>query len=435
MFVVQLISSEVSMDKVQKFKKWHSIAPFGLFVHWGVYALSAYHEQYLMRTSVSRADYEELYKQFNPTEFDPEQLVVMAKQAGMKYICFTAKHHDGFCMWDTKTTCYNIMNTPYNKDVLKMLQQSCVKHGIKLSIYYSIPDWHNVNAYNKRSTHQIPPRATDKPSMKQYKQYLLAQITELMTNYGTISTLFWDIPPRYRDKHVNDFVRKLQPDILINDRGFDKGDFATPERKVPKGGVFKTPTEACQSVGRQAWGYRSNEDYYTPAYLAKGICKVQAMGGNYLLNVGLMPSGAVPPQAQQIINSVGNWYVNVSEAFADTTAISLFLNKGIHSTTKNNVLYLCFTNGLETKGIVLDPITILPQSVTVLNNGCVPQISIDCIPNYYKRKDRAVKYLHIYDIDCSALSGQAVVIKMEFDKGIDIALLNNNKGEKGEARY
>jgi len=214
---------------------------FGMFIHWGIYALTQLQEQAYARYDIPREEYEALAKQFNPEQYDPEEWVLLAKNAGMKYICFTAKHHDGFCLWDTKYSDYNIMNTPYGKDVLKMLADACRKHGMLLSLYYSNPDWHHPQGYNPDSTHQWKSVNLNAPDFETYKQYIKNQITELLTNYGKIYTLFWDIPPRVEDRSFNELVRKLQPGIYINNRGFDEGDFSTPERScgrmTPSGGM------------------------------------------------------------------------------------------------------------------------------------------------------------------------------------------------------
>ncbi len=424
------------MDTKTAYLNWHNKAPFGMFVHWGVYCLDGYHEQHMLRMKMDREEYEALHKSFNPTEYDPEEWVLMAKKAGMKYICFTAKHHDGFCMWNTATTSYNITNTPYGKDVLKMLQEACEKHDMALSIYYSIPDWYQENAYNRKSTHQIKPRKTDKPNRKAFKAYLLAQITELMTNYGTISTLFWDIRPHIKDKSINEHVRSLQPNILINNRGYDAGDFATPERKIPNGEVFTKPTEACQSVGWQAWGYRSNEDYYTANFLKQSMAKVLAMGGNYLLNVGPMPNGKIPQKAISLIENIGEWYNKISESYSGTISKNLFSDKqNIHTTIKDNIMYIHLTNGGEVNGLVLDPIRVMPTAVEVINDGSVPQIALDRIPTYHKRLSWNNKYLHINDIDCDKFCGEPVVIKVTFKEGTDLTALCKSGVEKGESRY
>ena len=166
----------------------------------------------------------------------------------------TAKHHDGFCMWDTKYSDYNITNTPYGKDVLKMLADACRKHGVLLSLYYSNPDWHHPYGYNPASTHQWKALKRMDVNTGIYREYIKNQITELLTKYGSIYTFFWDIPPHINDPSLNELVRSLQPGILINDRGFDAGDFSTPEREYSQNNETRFPrmTEACNSVGEQS---------------------------------------------------------------------------------------------------------------------------------------------------------------------------------------
>ena len=155
---------------------------FGMFIHWGLYAIPAVHEQVLARGNLSHTEYEALMHRFNPTEYDPEAWVRLARDCGMSYICFTAKHHDGFCMWDTGETDYNIMHTPYGRDVLKLLADACQKYDMKLSLYYSNPDWHHPKAYNALSTHQWKAKYPDRSDMDAYIAYIKAQVTELLTN-------------------------------------------------------------------------------------------------------------------------------------------------------------------------------------------------------------------------------------------------------------
>ena len=185
----------------------------GMFIHWGIYAQTGLQEQALARYDMKNEDYEKLRYTFDPTEYDPEAWVLLAKKAGMKYICFTAKHHDGFCMWDTEFTDYCIMNTPYGKDVLKMLSDACAKHAMKLSLYYSNPDWHHEYGYNPASTHQWKAVRKDRVDTDKYREYIKNQITELLTNYGPIYSFFWDIPPHVEDTSLNELVRRLQPGI------------------------------------------------------------------------------------------------------------------------------------------------------------------------------------------------------------------------------
>ena len=153
---------------------------FGMFVHWGPYAIPAWHEQIRMRKGISRAEYAEMASGFAPEKYDPEAWVQLAKDAGMEYICITTKHHDGFCMWDTKQTDFNIVNTS-GRDILKELAEACRKHGMALSLYYSIPDWNHPCAYNSLSTHQCAPEEGDTPDTAAYREYVRAQVKELLT--------------------------------------------------------------------------------------------------------------------------------------------------------------------------------------------------------------------------------------------------------------
>ena len=163
----------------------------GMFIHWGIYSMTGLQDQAIIRYDMDQKEYESLATRFNPTEYDPEQWVLLAKNAGMKYICFTTKHHDGFCMWNTAYTDYNIMNTPYGRDVLKMLADACKKHGMKLSLYYSNPDWHHEYGYNPNSSHQWRALQRERIDNEAYRTFVKNQVRELLTNYGKIYSFFW----------------------------------------------------------------------------------------------------------------------------------------------------------------------------------------------------------------------------------------------------
>lgn len=391
---------------------------FGMFVHWGVYALTGWQEQYRLRLKADRREYAKLANEFNPINYDPVEWVKLAKEAGMKYICFTAKHHDGFCMWNTAYTDFNIMNTPYGKDVLKMLSEACSEYGMDLSIYYSIPDCYHPNAYNPLSSHQMPPEETDVPDMVLYREYVKNQITELMTNYGKIYTLFWDIPPKIHDPSLNELVRSLQPDILINDRGFDDGDFSTPERNVPDGESFANLTEACQSVGKQSWGYRIDEDYYSTKFLMQSMLKIMIMGGSYLLNIGPMADGRIPDKASAMIRKIGDWYNNIKESVIDTQIIKdIFANKDFYVTGRDNnaehCVFLHFIKDLQSGGITLNPMKNLPKNITLLNTGEQLKFGLDLLPEDCGGGLIRVPNVHIYNIPVDDLIGEVIVIKIE----------------------
>ncbi|MHB1152040.1 MAG: alpha-L-fucosidase [Eubacteriales bacterium] len=389
---------------------------FGMFIHWGIYALSGFQEQFQYRKSIPRSEYSKLAEQFNPFEYDPDEWVRLAKDAGMSYICFTTKHMDGFCMWDTAYTAFNIMNTPYGRDTLSMLAEACERHGIALSLYYSLPDCHHPNGYNPLSTHQMLPEPGDRPDNGLYRAYVKNQITELMTRYGKIYTLFWDIPPGISDPSMNEYVRSLQPGILINNRGYDEGDFATPERSVPEGNYFENLTEACQSVGKQSWGYRIDEDFYTNRFLCGSMDKICSMGGSYLLNVGPMPNGLISEPYAKKIRQVGDWYRRVEESFdRDRIPEELYQCPEAVTVRRNNFIYLHCNEKLESSGLSLKKMTELPKSVILLNTGEPLKFGIDILPDDFNGSKNSMRTpsMHIYNIPVDALSNEVIVIKIE----------------------
>lgn len=397
---------------------------FGAFIHFGIYSQNGWHEQDQLRRSIPKEEYIKLADTFNPVNFDADKTVKWFKDSGAEYICFTAKHHDGFCMWDTKYTDYNIMNTPYGKDILKKLADACQKHGIYLELYYSCPDWHHKNLENfGEESHQLPqPNPGDEPNDDLYVEYVKNQVTELLTNYGKIHGFFWDIPPKRRDKSVNELVRKLQPGILINDRGYDAGDYSTPEREACiKDAKFDRLCEACQSVGMQSWAYRHGEDYFTPASLIASISSIMIKGGNYLLNVGPKPDGSIPEESKQIFEQVGSWYKRVKESIVETE----FMKIGRYFyTQKGNNLYLHLPEYYSCCGTVLSPITVAPKRAVILNTGEeIPAISEYTPIDYWGGENTA--HLHISKIPANELLSENIVIRLEYD---DINAVLDNVG-------
>lgn len=393
---------------------------FGMFIHWGIYALTGIQEQAFARMDMPRAEYEALAERFDPVSFDPEDIVLLAKHAGMKYICFTAKHHDGFCMWDTQYTDYNIMHTPYGKDALKLLADACRKHGMLLSVYYSNPDWHHPYGYNPASTHQWKVVQTDHPDTAIYREYIKSQITELLTKYGPIYTLFWDIPPRIEDPSLNELARRLQPGILINDRGFDRGDFSTPERNYAKGenGVsrFTRMTEACNALGEQSWGWRRDEDYHSVRYLTSSIDRVMAMGGSYLLNIGPMADGSVDPEQRKLLLRVGDWYRRMAGCLEHSEPdLFDYHVKANHClvTKKGNKSYFHFPDGVISSAVSMKHFPSEPRCVRLLNTGAELPFAVDPLPEYFEN-GRANKYLHIRGIPVDDLQSEAIVLEIEW---------------------
>lgn len=397
----------------------------GMFLHWGIYSVNAWHEQEQQRYPVESERYAEYAKKFEPLDGRPKEWVELAKQTGMDYICFTTKHHDGFCMWDTAYTDYKVTNTPFGKDVLKELAQACSEAGIGLSLYYSVPDWHHPNYPNFGRSHELPkPKIGDCPDEKRYIQYVKNQVTELLTNYGKIQSFFWDIPPETYDPSVNALVRKLQPGIFINNRGYDKGDFATPEREVPEGGCFTSLTEACDSVGRQSWGYRIGEDYYSHLHLISSIDRIMAMGGNFVLNAGPDATGRIPKEARESFEAVGRWYKKVKEALDAKPASERipspdpdsWIPRDDYLMTKNgNTLYFHFPKGPEATGIFVKNIKVLPKSAVVLNDGTPLTVRMDRMPLLCKGDGKNQPVFHVNGIPVNRLTGESIILKMEFE--------------------
>jgi len=394
----------------------------GMFIHWGIYALTALQEQAIVRYDLDREEYESLRQKFDPQRYDPEKWVLLAKEAGMKYICFTTKHHDGFCMWDTKYSDYNVMNTPYGKDVLKMLADACHKHGMLLSLYYSNPDWHHEYGYNPASSHQWRSVQTERVDLETYREYIKNQVTELLTNYGPIYTFFWDIPPKIEDPSMNQLVRRLQPGIYINNRGWDEGDFSTPEReyKATEGTRFTRMTEACNSVGQQSWGYRENEDFYSIRHLTTSIDRIMSMGGSYLLNVGPSAEGEITPEYAERIRRVGDWYRRM-EGCLECTEEDTFFYESRHNryiaNKKNGKTYLHFYEGLISSSVALKGYPRLPRRVRLMNTGRDLAFKIEVLPEFFNGKTgkAEVEFLHITGIPIDDLLAEPIVLEIEWD--------------------
>ena len=219
---------------------------------------------------------------------------------------------------------------------------------------------------------------------------------------------------------MNEFIRSLQPDILIDDRGWgDKGDFSTPERFVPDGHKFERMTEACQSVGEQSWGYCADEDYFTNRYLTASIDKIRAMDGSYLLNVGPMPDGRIPERSAEIVRRVGKWYNSVKEAF--DAEPYLLENRALVCTKRGSTLYVHIPDGLNARGLTLKPIDVLPKSVTLLNDGRSLKYSITTRPEDkgWSAPDNILRRqtLHIFDMPADEFADETMVLRIELDEG------------------
>ena len=403
-------------------RDWWFKKRFGMFVHFGLYSIPGWHEQVEWRQGIPRSDYVKLQQQWNPKGFDPDAWLDVAESAGMEYICLTAKHHEGFCLWDTKLTAYNTMNTPYGKDIVRQLADACHRRNFPLCLYYSVADWHCPFYPNQGRSHELEPQAGDTPDMGRYVDYLKAQVRELCTNYGTISGIWWDmkVDKTVIDKSVNAMVRELQPTAVVNNRGFDDGDFGTPERDYDKSFDmplrFSERIEACHSVGMESWGYRKDEDYYSLRYLTSSIDKYRARDANYLLNVGPDADGVIPARPAEILRRIGAWYKPVREAFDDAApASTLTANRNVLLTRKGNSLYVHLYQPLDGEEVRLRPLAIAPERAVLLNDGRNVEWRLDIAPAEWTEHR---PYLRLHGLPVEAFAGTTMVVRLDF-KSVD----------------
>jgi len=399
----------------------------GMFVHWGIYSVGEWHEQEQWRRKMSRADYEKLAERFTAEKFSADAFVDVAESSGAEYIVITSKHHDGFCMWDTATTDYKVTNTPAKRDVIKELAEACRRRGMKLGFYYSNPDWHHSNAHNERSTHQIPMEPGDISDMEKYIAYVKTQVTELLTNYGEVVCFFWDIPTNIDLPEMDALVRRLQPGIMVNDRGWGNKatcDYSTPERDYKWDAPGERHTEACDAVGVQSWGYRADEDYHTHGYLTRKIDKFLATGANFLLNVGPKSDGTIPDEARAIMAEVGKWHAKVRDSYRGVTTvpqIRLKIAPGAVLTRRGDSLFVHFPDGLDASGLDMRPLAALPEKATLLNTGKSLKTRVELMPWNAGKFDRET--LHVWGIPADDLANECIVIRLDFPAGaLDAAL-------------
>ncbi len=403
-------------------RDWFFERRYGMFVHWGLYSIPGWHEQHQWRGRVERNEYVKLASQWNPRQFNPEEWLDLMEEAGMKYITITTKHHDGFCLWDTKQTTFNTINTPYKKDVIGMLADACHKRNIPLCLYYSIADWNHPNYPNEGRHHEIQPQPQDSPDWEKYMEFLKAQVRELCTNFGEIHGFWWDMNvPKYKDTSINQMIRQLQPKAVINNRGFDDGDFGTPERDYDNAANeakgFDRLTEACQSVGMESWGYKKDEDYYTDRHLISSIDKYLARDANYLLNVGPTGEGIIPPQSAEIIKRIGLWKKAVNESFTQVeTDAELVNSPGVLVTKRGKTIYIHLNRLPVGNGIKLKPITVAPKKAIVLNNGKNVDVAVNLCPTDHATQQ---PYLRLRNLPVNEMANTVLVVKLEFDRPLE----------------
>jgi len=299
--------------------KWFREAKFGLFIHWGLYSIPAGEwkgqpiagigEWIMNRAKIPVKEYEQLASQFNPVKFNAEEIVKLAEDAGMKYIVITSKHHDGFAMYHSRVSKYNVVDaTPFGRDVLKELADACSKHGMKLGFYYSqAQDWHEPNGAGNTWDFGID-------SLKNFDQYLRdkaePQVKELLTEYGPVCLIWFDTPRmmnKERSQRFIDILHRVQPSCLIDGRLGMQGDYRSMgDNRIPD--TVVTGDWEVPATLNKTWGYKKDDnDWKTPEDLTFKLVDIVSKGGNYLLNVGPTSEGLVPQPSQDNLRAVGRW--------------------------------------------------------------------------------------------------------------------------------
>jgi len=325
------LPKESEMHKKERME-WWTQDRFGMFIHWGLYAMPARHEWVKKNERLTNEDYEKYFEMFNPDLYHPEEWAKMAKAAGMKYAVITTKHHEGFCLFDSKYTDYKATNTPIGRDLIKEYVEAFRAEGLKVGFYYSLLDWHHPD-YTIDRNHPQSANSDEEykklnkgKDMDVYRQYIKNQVRELLTNYGQIDIIWLDysFPSGKHGKGRNDWdsenllkmVRELQPGIIVNDRldllDVEGGwDFTTPEQykvsKWPEKNGVKVPWETCQTFSG-SWGYyRDEKTWKDNKQLLVLLIESVSKGGNLLLNVGPTARGNIDYRAQERLAGMGEW--------------------------------------------------------------------------------------------------------------------------------
>jgi alpha-L-fucosidase len=352
---------------------WYRGAKFGMFIHWGPYSLASVEASWPIMApkpgGITEAEYRALPSRFNPTNFDPNAWIDLARTAGQQYMVFTTKHHDGFCMFDSSYTDYKITNTPYGKDIVKQLAAACDARDVRLGLYYSPPDMHNPNFRDtskpaSANWHGEPER----PEWPMYLQYMQLQLTELLTRYGPVALIWFDglnNQEKYDGGRFLNLIHRLQPMTLVNDRIGVAGDYVTPEQFIPaaiptrqvhfnavdqsvnqqlKPGVPSPEDfqlwETCMTINN-TWAYNQNDhSYKSSQFLIRSLVEVASRGGNFLLNVGPGPDGTIQPEFQERLRAIGNWLAVNGDSIYGTMYGPIQGISAIRTTAKRDTIFI-----------------------------------------------------------------------------------------------
>jgi len=325
------------VDHAKKLEWWQD-ARFGMFIHWGPVSLKGTEIGWSRGREIPVEEYDNLYKKFNPVNFNADEWVSLAKESGMKYIIFTSKHHDGFCNWDTEYTDYNIMNSAYGRDMMAELAAACKKQGMALGFYHSTCDWHHPDFPLTSPGGSVERK---EHNLDRYTEYLKNQSVEIIQKYGPLLVMWYDVPQRFdsiRGQGVIDHIRNIQPGILVNNRTGAPGDFSTPEQRV---GSFdnKRPWETCMTIARQ-WAWKPDDEVKSLEQCLHGLIRSAGGDGNFLFNVGPRSDGRIEPLQAERLKEMSQWLNKYGESVYGTRGGPFKPTDWGVSTRKGNKIYL-----------------------------------------------------------------------------------------------
>jgi alpha-L-fucosidase len=343
--------------------RWQD-ARFGMFIHWGPVSLKGTEIGWSRGAQIPIAEYDTLYQKFNPTQFNADAWVAVAKAAGMKYLVLTTKHHDGFCLWNTRQTDYHIMKSPFGRDVVKELAAACKKGGIGFGTYYSTTDWHHPDFPLTSPGGNV---VREKSNLDAYTEYLKAQTKELLTQYGPLFTLWYDVPQRFdaaRGQSVINMARAIQPDIVINNRTGARGDYDTPEQSIG-GFQLDRPWETCMTLCNQ-WAWKPNDPMKSLEQCLHTLIRTNGGNGNLLFNVGPMPTGEIEARQVERLKEMGAWLSTRGESLYGTRGGPWKPTPDLTSTRKGSAIYLHLLRRSEGP-VKLKALPVTIRSAKILN--------------------------------------------------------------------
>jgi alpha-L-fucosidase len=319
-------------DQARRMQWWHE-ARFGMFIHWGLYSVLGRHEWAMEQEGIPVAEYEQLAKKFNPHPNAARAWAKLAKQAGQKYMVMTTKHHEGFCHFDTKTTNYCAPKQGPGRDLVKEYVEAARAEGLRVGFYYSLMDWHHPDGALC---------ATDEAARRRFVDYIHTHIRELLTNYGKVDVLWYDVAwpldaKGWESEKMNKMVFELQPNIIVNNRNKLDGDFQTPEQRIV---ASDKPWEACMTMN-DSWGYHSaDDDWKQPKTIVRNVVTCARDGGNYLLNIGPKADGSIPEESVRILTAVGKWMSANGSTIYTAERCQVKRSEFANFTRKGNTLYV-----------------------------------------------------------------------------------------------